>query len=149
MRTHLYVSLLVASLTLGSAVDASGDSRGLAVTEARSTERCADLIKECFAYDTNEKSSCFQVSSKHPFCVDSELGMLAGKRWTMSPETDFRESSPALTGPRFINGECVANFDSQWSGHLIGGTLSREVIRQLDGVLDSCAKAPANEIFRP
>lgn len=119
------------------------------ISDNRPIERCAELIKECFGYSGNEKSSCFNVSAKHPFCAGTALGALAGKRWTMSPQTDFREAPPALTGPQFLDRECIANVDSQWSGHLIGGTLTRDAIHQLDASLDSCAKAPANEIFRP
>ena len=151
MRTP-FVCSVVASCCLLVGVSTSAETRplnGIGSGASATSARCIDLIKECFAYDSNEKTSCFHVSSKHPFCTGTDLGLLAGKRWTMSPQTDFRDAAPALTGPQFIDGDCVANVDSQWSGHLIGGTLTREAIRQLDAALDGCAKAPANEIFRP
>lgn len=112
-------------------------------------DRCAELLKECFAYGAIEKSSCFNVSANHPFCAETELGRLAAKRFAMSPQHDGRATGPALTGPQLVDGDCVANFDSQWSGYLIGGNTSREAVRQLDAVLDGCAKAVTNEIFRP
>lgn len=152
MRTVIALFAVVTAVVCTDLTVASADSRSLGATglgDNRPNDRCAELIKECFAYNGNEKSSCFNVSAKHPFCVGTELGALAGKRWTMSPQTDFRDAPPALTGPQFIDGECIANVDSQWSGHLIGGTLTREAIHQLETTLDSCAKAPANEIFRP
>lgn len=149
MRTLLALLVIVA---LAPVEVLLADARPLgtsATTTDRMNDRCAELIKECFSYGGNEKSSCFNVSANHPFCSGTELGMLADKRWTMSPQTDFRDAPPALTGPQFVDRECIANVDSQWSGHLIGGTLTREAIRQLDTALDGCAKAPANEIFRP
>ncbi len=113
------------------------------------TDRCAELLKECFAYGAIEKSSCFTVSANHPFCTETDLGRLAAKRFAMSPQHDGRATGPALTGPQLVDGDCVANFDSQWSGYLISGNTTRETVRQLDAVLDGCTRAATNEIFRP
>ena len=148
MRSPLLSAVLICSLAL-PCFHAAAETNYLGRAGLAPSDRCAELVKECYANGTSEKSSCFHVSSQHPFCADTELGLLVGKRWTMSPQTDFRDAPPALTGPQFVDGSCIANFDSQLSGHLIGGTLSREATRHLETTLDGCAKAPANEIFRP
>jgi len=128
------------------------ESRPMGLTETAeigAPATCVELLKECFAYDAAEKANCFRVSSNHPFCLGSDLGELAAKRWGMSPNQGGDAAAPAITGPQFIDTECVANFDARWSSYLISGNISRDTMRQLDTTLSGCAKAPANEIFRP
>lgn len=139
-------ALIVGALPLRLDAETRGGGSAATVT---AVDRCAELIKECFAYGAVEKSSCFNVSANHPLCAESGLGQLAAKRFALSPQHDGSATGPALTGPQLVDGDCIANFDSQWSGHLISGATSRETVRQLDSVLESCVRSTTNDIFRP
>jgi len=109
---------------------------------ATSERQCADLIKECFAYSGNERSDCFHAAGGHSFCTGSALGDLAMKRWSMSPiQNPALEQSPAFLGPKVVDGECIRNFDNNWSGALVSGTFSVEANKNLVETLNSCNRA--------
>ena len=110
---------------------------------------CAELIKECFAYRGDEQTTCFSASSRHPFCQGSELGSLAAKRYSMTPSVaPGEENAPGFMGPNLIDKDCLANFDSQFSGALINGSTSPDAITQLGNALDTCRVDISNDILR-
>ena len=122
-----------------------------AVAEVRpeGSSPCEDLVKECFAYSDTHLANCFFTAGRHPFCEGTLLGKLAARRAAMSPVLGLRDTAPALTGPQLIDTECIANFDSQLSARLIEGDGSAETLRHLEATLESCVRAPANELLRP
>ena len=111
---------------------------------------CASLIKECFAYGGVERSNCFYASGNHSFCKSSDLGKLALKRWSMSVErSPGLDSAPAFLGPNVVDGDCVSNFDAQWSSALVKGDISISTSKSLTRNLDTCTRALGDNLMRP
>ncbi|NDC38417.1 MAG: hypothetical protein EBZ48_10240 [Proteobacteria bacterium] len=115
----------------------------------RMTNPCDDLVKECFAYVSEQFTTCLRASSSHPFCARSSIGELITHRWQIAPSSPELDAAPALTGPRLINRECLDKFDSQLSAHLGTETLTHDVIVMLGKLLASCQQDPSNELLRP
>lgn len=116
-----------------------------------SDRQCADLVKECFAYSGSERSDCFHTAGTHSFCAGSPLGDLAMKRWSMSAnQNPSLEQSPALLGPKVVDGACVGNFDNNWSGALVKGDFSAEATKHLSETINSCNRAEMpTDFMRP
>lgn len=116
-----------------------------------SDRQCADLVKECFAYSGNERSDCFHSAATHSFCTGSALGDLAMKRWSMSAnQNPSLEQSPALLGPKVVDGSCVGNFDNNWSGALVKGDISADSTKRISETLNSCNRTEMpTDFMRP
>lgn len=140
MKTKSYI--LLAAITLASSVSAE-------VGRPSSKGACAELIKECFAYRGDEQTTCFSASARHPFCQGSELGLLAEKRYGMTPSiAPGDETAPGFLGPNLIDKDCLANFDSQFSAALINGSTSADSVSQLSHALDGCRVDVSNDILK-
>ncbi len=114
------------------------------------TERCTDLVKECFAYTGQERDTCFRASAEHTFCEGTDAGVLAEKRGQFSLlNPDNNDIGPSFLGTQLIDRTCLANFDNSWSGALVKGSDSSDLYRQLAGELQQCAHAPASDVMRP
>ena len=110
-------------------------------------QKCAELIKECFAYGDDERSHCFYTAANHSFCSESPLAKIAMRRWELLPSGySVEEGAHALTGPKLVDRQCIANFDSTWSAKLIKGELKTE---QLAQKLDECQKPSVMELMHP
>jgi hypothetical protein len=115
-----------------------------------SDTRCSDFIKECFAYADAQLSDCFHAAARNSSCDGTALGELAMKRWTMSPvRNPSLDTSPALLGPKVVDGDCIGNFDNNWSGALVKGDTSRESVQSLDEALDACNRQMPVDMMRP
>ena len=148
MQMSLLALLSVCALFACSIAEA--DSCNSGEQEATSQKQCAALIEECFAHADPGRSECYYSASKHPFCEGSTLGMLAIKRWSMGPDRAHGEANPlALMGPRLVDRECLANFDSRWSAHLLENDYSEQTASQLSETLNGCARELSIELTRP
>jgi len=122
-------------------------ANGHATTE---TSRCSELVKECFAYNGQERDTCFDTSSKHIFCEGTEMGALAATRSQFSLlNPDSGDVGPSFLGTQLIDRACVANFDNTWSGALIKGAQSTADYNTLLEELQRCVHAPASDMIRP
>lgn len=114
------------------------------------TSKCNDLVKECYAYNQDERSNCFYTAANHPFCANSKLGDLVAKRWSMAPATNLpSDSYDALVGPELVDRTCVENFDGSLSGMLVNSVISNESIKILTAQLESCRTAKQIDLSRP
>lgn len=112
--------------------------------------QCAELLKDCFGFSDAERSQCFFSSARHPFCEGSELGKLTYKRWSMSQNKIGGEDAPAaFLGPQVVDGDCVQNFDNQWSSAILKGEVSSETLTTLSARLEACKKDTSLELLRP
>jgi hypothetical protein len=115
-----------------------------------SAPQCANLIKECFAHGNTKRHNCFFSAATHPFCDGTDLGRLASKRWSMSPNRPgFTKDLRASLGPHIVDLECLKNFDNQWSSALIEGRTSTDNIQRLNKELNNCKREISNELVRP
>lgn len=146
MRNIKFVILHFGLLAACSAVALADISN---TVEIQFDSQCAGLVKECFAYDTNERANCFYSSSTHPFCEGTALGKLAYKRWSMSPVKLPMHDAPGLLGPQLIDGECISSFDNQWFGRIVDTSLSSDQLQKLESTLDSCKKKELPSLPRP
>jgi hypothetical protein len=145
-RTNSYLLFAAATLLVSSAT-AFAEAKKSTVAAER---QCADLIKECFAYSGTERSDCFHAAGTHSFCSRSTLGNLAMKRWSMSPvQNPSLDSSPALLGPKVVDGDCIYNFDNNLSGALVKGDYSAEAIKKFSATLDTCNREMPTDFMRP
>lgn len=145
---HFCASLVSSVLLISSATWALPEET--TVPSLQYSEQCADQIKECFASTETERSGCFFTSAQHPFCEGTALGKLSYQRWSMSPnKPGGLEVAPEFLGPRLVNGECLKNFDSEWSSALIKGGLTQKRMDELSAALEACAKDVSNELMRP
>lgn len=148
MNTALRTLAAVAALFVASPAFAADTVKGATLNLSES--RCSDLIKECFAYADVQRSDCFHAASKNSSCHATELGELAMKRWSMSPvRNPSLDSSPALLGPKVVDGDCIANFDNNWSGALVKEDISRESLESLDEALAACNRQMPVDMMRP
>lgn len=111
---------------------------------------CLELVQECFAYASVERSQCFFAAASHSFCQGTQAGRITFRRWQMTPNQPLEEGSPyALLGPQIVDKSCLDNFDNLWSAQLIHGNLSRDTLARLESKLESCRRTPADQILRP
>ena len=120
------------------------------ISATSSLPQCVDLVKECYRLQDTHRENCFFTVAKHPFCEGSSLGDLAYQRWAMSPNKPAGlEDAPALLGPQLIDQQCLANFDSNWSGQLLQGTIDDSKLKQLSDNLKTCRREVSIELPRP
>lgn len=148
MKSHL-ITGTVALLASAFLIQPASATAKKFVTNG-SQRQCADLIKECFAYSDEERSDCFHAAGAHSFCAGSSLGTLAMKRWSMSPvRNPALDTAPAFLGPQVVDGECVNNFDNNWSGALVKGDYSADSLQSFETTLDSCNRKMPVDMMRP
>lgn len=122
----------------------------MSCSSAQETDRCIELVKECFAYSGQERDACFRASAEHTFCEGTETRALAAMRSQFSLlNPDRSEVAPSFVGFQLIDRVCLANFDSTLSGALIKGAPSRETYAALGSELQRCAHSPASDVIRP
>ena len=143
-------SLIMKSTVLLFVASVFITSQALAENSPNYNEQCANIVKECFASSQADSSSCFFTASRHPFCDGTELGKLTNQRWAMSPnKPGGMEAAPAFLGPRLIDGECLKNFDAEWTSALVKDDLTNKRISELTESLQGCARDVSNELMRP
>ena len=109
---------------------------------------CSELLRECMTAQDDGRTACLQNSASDERCVGTELARLAFMRGTASSGA-AGDDSLALLGPQFIDKDCLAGFDNQFSADLIRGVLSRDETNGLIERLETCRKDGADSIFRP
>lgn len=143
MKTSLRVLSLVSLIAAQSAVSE------IRLVKDTST-RCADLIKECFAYGPNERSTCFYTAAHHPFCNNTKLAELAMERWAISPVGPAPDDkTSALLGTELVDNACVDNFDNSWSSLMVNGEMTKEDFASLSSSLERCRASQPVDISRP
>lgn len=111
---------------------------------------CSALVRECFAYENVERSTCFHAAANHSFCLNQSQAELARQRWEMSPvQEPGLEDASALLGPKMVNTECLRKFDTQWSSALMNDDLTARQILHLKQLLKSCENSLAENMLRP
>jgi hypothetical protein len=117
---------------------------------AENISPCSALVRECFAYENVERSTCFHAAANHSFCQNQSQASLARQRWEMSPvQEPGLEDASALLGPKMVNTECLRKFDTQWSSALMNGDLTARQILHLRQLLKSCENSLAENMLRP
>lgn len=117
---------------------------------AEESDRCIDLVKECFGHAGSDRDTCFKTVSTNPHCKDSETSILATKRAEMSALVpDDADVGPSLLGPDLVDRQCIKNFDNSWMATLVQGPPSAETSSQLQQSLQACAKKSTSDVMRP
>lgn len=146
-RFSLLVLALLYSVVLAFSVSHAAQPADPAVSPQAP---CAELIKECFATTDLQRSNCLFSAYKHPFCEGEGLASLIYKRWIMSPVRPVGlEDAPSFLGPRLIDQECLAKFDSKLLTSLMELNLDEAALKKLDQDLLSCTKEISNQLTRP
>ncbi|MCB0352929.1 MAG: hypothetical protein KDD64_05365 [Bdellovibrionales bacterium] len=139
---------LAPSLAFGEGPEVSS----LTLNTPEPTKQCAQLVKDCFSAEDKDRSNCFFSASRHPFCEGTSLGKVTYQRWIMSPyHTGIDQDAPGFLGPRLVDKECLANFDSQFMGKLLDAENSAalELFSGLEAELLKCSKEISQELTRP
>lgn len=117
---------------------------------------CFTIVRECLTQGAGDQN-CFYAAATNPACKNKKLGDLSFQRWAVSPSSvtspdslEIQAEDLALVGPKFIDQQCLTNFDNQLSSELIKGNPSNETVESLIKRLGSCRRdAAMQDVFRP
>lgn len=116
---------------------------------ATSHASCEEALKECLVQTLEQRELCLSSSVTTALCSQSNLLELLNTRVSFSSVDTHDAEGPAFLGPKVIDKNCVAHFDTALTGALVKGPLSADAVTSFELSITSCAKRETPELTRP